>query len=91
MSNPAYKIALRPQAESTLQRLSDYERERIIDALSDVARHEQPSSHPGVRALKGDKQGQLRLRVGNWRAVLELEKPDLLVHTIGDRDTIYND
>jgi len=86
-----YTLRFAPAANRDLQQLAPSERERLVDALSDVAGHEQPSSHPDVRALTGDRQGRLRLRVGDWRAILELDKPALLVHAVGDRETIYNE
>jgi len=85
-----YSIRFAPAANRDLQQLAPYERERLVDALGDVAGCEQPSSHPDVQALTGDHQGRLRLRVGDWRAILELDKPDLLVHAVGDRETIYD-
>jgi len=87
---PQYDICLSTRADRTLDEMSPATRERVTETLQDVAEREQPTAHPDVEHLRANRQGKLRLRVGDWRLILELDKPDLLVHAVGDRETIYD-
>jgi mRNA-degrading endonuclease RelE of RelBE toxin-antitoxin system len=87
----SYNLALSPSASRALGALPSEDKERLTDALHEVAEREQPTAHSDVEHLRGDRQGRVRLRVGDWRAILELDKPRLLVHTIGHRGGVYND
>jgi len=90
MSDAAYQLAVAPAAKRALGTLLPDIEEALRDSLHEVAGHEQPTSHPDIRPLSGNNQGRLRLRVGEYRAVLELDKPRLLVLTIDHRETVYD-
>jgi len=64
---------------------------RVRDMLTEVAREREPSSHRKVIHLSGNNSGLLRLRVGEWRAILELSKPELRVLRINKRSQAYDE
>ncbi len=61
--------------------------DRMREAIVDVAATEQPSSHRRVTQLQGGDY--LGIRVGDYRAVVKLDKPDLQILRIGHRGQIY--
>jgi len=77
--------------------LSRMPRDRLIqvrDALRQVAELEDISSHPGIKQMSGGMLGWSRLRVGSYRAILQVTVSEteevLYVDAIGPRGGIYN-
>jgi len=87
---PSYETAIHRTAKRELNALPDAERERLTDAIVDVAGHRKPTDHESVRMLEG-QDGLYRLRVGDLRAVLQLDRPHLRVLTCGRRASVYDD
>jgi len=86
----SYDILIEVSARRSLNALPREDREPLRTVLKDVARTEQPSHHPKAKPLQGFSQ-IFRVRVGDARAVLKLDKPSLLILRVGKRRTIYND
>jgi len=86
----SYDLAIHTTAKRELDALTDHERERLTDAIAAVSEHRAPTDHPSVRLLEG-QEGLYRLRVGDLRAVLELDRPHLRVLTCGRRANVYDD
>jgi mRNA-degrading endonuclease RelE of RelBE toxin-antitoxin system len=45
----------------------------------------------GAKALRGTWKGHYRIRMGDWRVIFKLVKPDLIVVRVAHRSTIYED
>ena len=73
-----------PAATKALRKLSRNERERILTAIERL-----PAGD--VRSLKG-RQGEWRLRVGDWRALirLDLEARVIVVTAVKPRGRAYD-
>lgn len=85
----SYNLAIHTTAKRELDALTDHERERLTDAIAAVSEHRAPTDHPSVRILEG-QDGLYRLRVGDLRAVLELDKPTLRTLRVGRRANVYD-
>ena len=74
------------QAARTLERLTPAMRARIIKALERV----RPDPLRGKK-LRGELEGLFSLRIGEMRAVYELDPDEMVmvVHAIGPRGDIY--
>jgi mRNA-degrading endonuclease RelE of RelBE toxin-antitoxin system len=83
-----YQLQIHTTAKRELTALESAERERLTDEIADVATHRKPTNHPSVRLLEG-QDGLYRVRVGDLRAVLFLNKPELIVAKVGKRKDIY--
>ncbi len=81
-----YEIILSREAAKTLERLTPQMKRRIIKEL------EKAKANPlrGKR-LRGELEGLLSLRIGEMRAVYEVDSEQqlLIVHAIGPRGDIY--
>ena len=85
----SYEIALHKTAERELNDLEDTKADRLRDALRDVSRQEQPTQHDKVKQLEGQR-GRFRVRVGDVRAICQLDKPNLLILKVGNRKNVYD-
>jgi mRNA interferase RelE/StbE len=84
---PTYRIVFTPAAQRQLAALDPPARRRVarrIDALSADARP------PGAEKLQ-DGQGELRIRVGDWRIIYLVRDDQILVLVIriGHRREVY--
>jgi len=84
----SYKPTLHPTANRELNQLAPNERDRLTDALTSVAEHREPTSHPKTKSLEG-QDGLFRVRVGDVRAVCALCKPELRILRVGYRSDVY--
>ena len=71
-------------------------RDRVIqvrDALREVAALDDISSHPNIKQMAGNMAGWSRLRIGSYRAILQITVIEvdevLYVDAIGPRGDIY--
>ena len=85
-----YETSIHTTAKRELNDLDADERDRLTDAIVEGAEHRKPTDHSSVRILEG-QDGLYRLRVGDLRAVLQLDKPTLRVLTCGRRASVYDD
>jgi len=83
-----YKTTIHRSAKRELEQLPDGGTERLTSAIADVAQERQPSGHEKCEALEG-QPGLFRVRVGDYRAILELSKPELQVIAVGHRSSVY--
>jgi mRNA-degrading endonuclease RelE of RelBE toxin-antitoxin system len=84
----SYDLQLHPRAEDELTELSGIDRDRMTDALVDVSQTRQPVTHSSVKHMEGGYD-LMRVRAGDYRAVVALRKPNLLVLRVGRRDKIF--
>ena len=85
-----YETSIHTTAKRELNDLDADERDRLTDAIVEVAEHRKPTEHSSVRILEG-QDGLYRLRVGDLRAVLQLDKPTLRVIACGRLASVYDD
>ncbi|AFH22765.1 hypothetical protein OSG_eHP34_00160 [environmental Halophage eHP-34] len=85
----SYEIALHKTAERELNDLEDTKADRLRDALRDVSQQEEPTKHDKVKQLEGQR-GRFRVRVGDVRAICQLDKPNLLILKVGNRKNVYD-
>lgn len=84
----SYEIEVRPAALRALRRIDKPHRLRIEDAIDGLATDPRPH---GTKALQGHR-GRLRIRVGDYRIVYEVQDEQLVVVvvTLGHRRDIYD-
>ncbi|MGK9147725.1 type II toxin-antitoxin system RelE/ParE family toxin [Plantibacter flavus] len=82
-----YRIELRPAALKALRRIDRQDESRIRAAIALLGEEPRP---PGARALQG--RTGMRVRVGNYRIIYEINDGVLLVVvvTVGYRRDVYN-
>src|SRR5262249_39063145 len=70
-----HEIVLAPEAAEALQRMSDFHRAEIRDALETHLRHEPTRvSKTRVKRLRGTSRPQFRLRVGEARVFYDVSE-----------------
>lgn len=80
------RVTYSKDALRTLQRMPSNEARRIIEKVAAYAAL--PASQArNVRALKG--RPGYRLRVGDWRVVIERDAGGIFVLTVGPRGSVY--
>ena len=86
-------IVLHKRAEKYLERMPKNRQSQMVEALESVASLEDITQHSGVKPLSGNLNGWFRLRVGGYRALLQLRKNGELeiiyVENIGPRGDFY--
>lgn len=83
-----YTVFLARSAERTLQTLPWDVRERLLRAIDSLASTPRPAT---AVAMQGAERGRLRVRVGDWRIVYEVNDGALtvLVVRVGNRREVY--
>ena len=82
-----YQIAFTPAAQRQLASLDPPTQRRVAHRIESLGSAPRP---PGAEALKGS-QGELRIRIGDWRIIYMVHDAELLVLVIkiGHRGDIY--
>ena len=82
-----YKVVVQPRARRAFLRLDGPVRKRVAAAIDALATDPRPA---GAKALVG-LPGALRVRIGDYRIVYEIQHDDLvvLIIDIGHRREIY--
>lgn len=88
---PSYRLTLRPCAENALNTLSESLQTRFRTVFTEIAEHRQPTDHPKCEVLKHTEETLYKIRVGGYRAIARLDKPELQILKIGERETVYED
>jgi len=83
----SYQIRLTTQAESQLEHLPNDVQQRITDTLVTVSQTRKPTDHEKATQRKGN--GLLKVRVGAYRAICNLNKPHLDVLRVAERSRAY--
>lgn len=71
----SYEIRYVPSAAKAIRKLDKATARRLINAIGELARDPRP---PGCIQLKGGN-GELQIRVGNYRVVYDVQDDELLV------------
>lgn len=45
----------------------------------------------GAKPLRGDWKGHYRIRMGDWRVIFKVVRPDLIIVRIAHRSNVYED
>ena len=82
-----YQIAFTPAAQRQLATLDPPTQRRVAHRIEALGLAPRP---PGAEALKGG-QGELRIRIGDWRIIYTVHDAELLVLVIkiGYRGDVY--
>jgi mRNA-degrading endonuclease RelE of RelBE toxin-antitoxin system len=89
---PNYDIQIHQEAKANLSSLDTTHRERITNTIVEVSGYRKPSDHSKCKVLNNNPKNTLyKIRVGDFRVLLELDKPNLNVLKIGDRDNFYSE
>ena len=82
-----YQIAFTPAAQRQLASLDPPTQRRVAHRIEALGSEPRP---PGAEALKGG-QGELRIRIGDWRIIYMVHDAKLLVLVIkiGHRGDVY--
>lgn len=84
---PHYTIQLHTSAKRQLDALDRHVYNRITSVLTEISHCEKPTSHEKCTNLKG--QDVYKIRVGDYRVLCKLQKPELKVLKIDRRNTVY--
>ena len=60
-----------------------------LDAV--VTRLEAWPTVSGAKPLRGEWKGHYRIRMGDWRVIFKIVRPNLIVVRIAHRSTVYED
>ena len=82
-----YSVTFKPSAAKELRKINKIDQTRIAKKIQERASNPDP---PGIQKIVGG-DGELRLRVGNYRVIYAVEEGRLiiLVLTIGHRREVY--
>jgi len=87
------EVIFHRRAAKYLRRMPQNRAAQMRDALREVAALENIADHPGVRQMTGSMSDWSRLRVGVYRAILQITFIEidevLYVDAIGPRGDIY--
>lgn len=88
--NSVYKIRLSKRTTKFLSKLDKNTATRILDKIELLKAD--PYRLPGIRQLTGKLEDFYRLRIGNYRAIYEVNEKGhiVIVLVVGPRGDIYN-
>ena len=79
------RIRFEPSVPSEVRAIERDTARRILQALHRYAE----SGEGDVKALKGDRKGLKRLRVGDYRVLFDENTEAITVHRVRDRKDVY--
>lgn len=82
-----YPHLFKPRAKKNLDSLDKKMRLRILKKLAFYFSQKEPLKF--AESLIDSKIGQYRFRIGDFRAIFDLEKGKIIILTIGHRKDIY--
>ena len=91
-----HKIKFHRRAQRAMRRIPANRSAQILAAIDGLAAMEDPASHRNVLRMKGDMEGRMRMRVGEYRVIFRLKDGEgggqtlvILVADVGPRGGIY--
>lgn len=82
------RVLLAAEAQADVVRLPLTMRVRLDSVIT---RLQAWPSVSGAKPLRGEWKGHYRIRMGDWRVIFKVVKPDLIVVRIAHRSTVYED
>jgi mRNA interferase RelE/StbE len=91
MREKNWSVNLTRSSLKDLQRLEKPVRTRILARLEELGAAENPLRHKDIRPLEGKLEGFHRLRVGEFRLIIEFDETNKLIgaHAIVTRGKAY--
>lgn len=88
--NQGYRLVLTPEAKEDLRKIDKANAERIVKKLHWLAENAEQVNH---EALTGQWSGYYRWRIGDYRAIYQLDHTArlLIVAVIGHRREVYDE
>jgi len=80
-----YKVVLTQRALRDLKRLNRLAKKEILNKLAEYSK--EPLEY--ARKLVNPKIGTYRFRIGDYRAIFDIEGKDIVILRIGHRKDIY--
>ena len=84
----AMRVVMAPEARVDVLMLPVTIRARL-DAM--ISRLEKWPAVSGAKPLRGDWKGHYRVRMGDWRVIFKVVRPNLIVIRVAHRSTVYED
>lgn len=86
-----WQVQYSPRAAKAMRKLDQAVARRIFDSVERLATVEDPTR--SCKALTGPMAGLWRLRVGDYRVILDIRRGDVVIVALdlGHRSTIYVD
>lgn len=87
----AWAVEYAPRAAKAMRKLDKPVARRVFDAVERLASLEDPTA--SCKALTGPLTGLWRLRVGDYRVILDIRRGDLVIVALdlAHRSVIYGD
>ncbi|MGO4958436.1 type II toxin-antitoxin system RelE family toxin [Luteococcus sp. Sow4_B9] len=87
----SWKVEYAPRAAKAIRKLDKPVARRIFDGVERLATLDDPTA--SCKALTGPLAGLWRLRIGDYRVVLDIRRGDVVIIALdlGHRSTIYAD
>lgn len=86
----AYPIQVKQTAHSELGDLPSNVEDRLTTVIQEVAQERKPTNHSKCEVLNNNHKGTLyKIKVGQHRAIAQLEKPHFRILKIGKRQGFY--
>ncbi len=82
------KVLIASEAQRDVLALPVTMRSRL-DAV--ITRLESWPNVSGAKALRGELKGHYRIRMGDWRVIFQIVRPNVIVVRIAHRSTVYED
>jgi mRNA-degrading endonuclease RelE of RelBE toxin-antitoxin system len=82
------RVVIAPEAQDDVAGLPLTIRARL-DAV--ITRLERWPDVSGAKPLRKDWKGHHRIRLGDWRVIFRVVRPDLIVVRVAHRSTVYED
>lgn len=86
-----WRVEYAPRAAKAMRKLDKSMARRIFDGVERLATLEDPTT--SCKALSGPMAGLWRLRVGDYRVILDIRRGEVVIVALdlGHRSTIYTD
>lgn len=86
-----WRVEYAPRAAKAMRKLDRRTARRVFDALERLASLDDPTA--SCKGLSGPLTGLWRLRIGDYRAVLDIRRGQVVIVAldIGHRSSIYDD
>ncbi len=91
MQEKKWRVELSKSAFKHLKKLDDKKAKKILDNLQELEEWENPLLHQDIRPLVGQLKGFHRMRSGNLRIIIELDRINkrIGIHAIVPRGSAY--
>ncbi|MEI2777558.1 MAG: type II toxin-antitoxin system RelE/ParE family toxin [Tetrasphaera sp.] len=87
----AWRVEYAPRAVKAMRKLDKPVARRVFDGVEGLASLDDPTTR--CKALSGPLVGLWRLRVGDYRVILDIRRGEVVIVALdlGHRSTVYND